>query len=122
MDHEVPLQGVAGAASVTGWIDGTYAALDKAEGTNPGRVTARRLNRSEYKNTVRDLLGVVPAADDFPVDESGYGFDNIGDVLSISPLRTENYLKAAREAARAAIVVPQETVPSTVEHYTVSFR
>jgi mono/diheme cytochrome c family protein len=106
-------------ASVTRWIDGTYAAVDKSEGPNPGRVTARRLNRNEYKNTLRDLVGVVPpAADDFPADESGYGFDNIGDVLSVSPLRTEKYLKAAREAARGAIVVPQESVPSTVEHYT----
>lgn len=104
---------------VTGWIDKTYSEIDKAAGPNAGRVTARRLNRSEYKNTLRDLLGVVPGtADDFPADESGYGFDNIGDVLSMSPLRTEKYLKAAREAARTAIVVPQGSVPSTVEHYT----
>lgn len=107
------------AASVVRWVDATYAAIDKAAGPNPGRVTARRLNRGEYSNTVRDLLGVVPASvDDFPADESGYGFDNIGDVLSMSPLRVEKYLKAAREAARMAIVVPQESTPSTVEHYT----
>lgn len=107
------------SASVVQWIEKTYVAMDKAEGPNPGRVTARRLNRAEYKNTVRDLLGVIPdTADDFPVDESGYGFDNIGDALSISPLRTEKYLKAAREAARAVIVLPQENVASTVEHYT----
>jgi len=52
----------------------------------PGRVTARRLNRTEYNNTIRDLLGVtIRAADEFPIDDSGYGFDNIGDVLSLSP-------------------------------------
>ena len=51
----------------------------------PGRVTARRLNRAEYNNTIRDLLGVsLRPADEFPVDDSGYGFDNNGDVLSLS--------------------------------------
>ena len=55
--------------------------------TNVGRVTLRRLNRVEYNNTIRDLVGVdfKPAAD-FPADDVGYGFDNIGDVLSMSPL------------------------------------
>jgi Protein of unknown function (DUF1587)/Planctomycete cytochrome C len=112
----------APAAQVEGavrWIESEYARMDKAAGPNPGRVTARRLNRNEYNNTIRDLVGVtIRPADDFPVDQSGYGFDNIGDVLSMSPVLTEKYLKAAREVARAAIVVPQETVPSTVQHHT----
>ena len=74
----------------------------------PGRVTARRLNRAEYNNTVRDLLGVeLRPADDFPQDDSGYGFDNIGDVLSLSPALMEKYLTAggprrARGRVRAA--------------------
>ena len=59
--------------------------LDKPNG-DPGRVTAHRLNRVEYNDTVRDLLGVsLHPADEFPLDDAGYGFDNIGDVLSVSP-------------------------------------
>jgi PAS domain-containing protein len=62
------------------------------------------LNRVEYNNTIRDLLGVsLRPADEFPVDDSGYGFDNIGDVLSISPLLMEKYLRAAQTVSRAAI-------------------
>jgi len=69
-----------------------------------GRVTARRLNRAEYNNTVRDLLSVaLRPADEFPVDDSGYGFDNIGDVLSLSPMLMEKYMSTARKIARAAV-------------------
>jgi hypothetical protein len=58
-----------------------------------GRVTIRRLNRVEYNNTIRDLIGVdfKPSAD-FPNDDVGHGFDNIGDVLSVTPLLLEKYL------------------------------
>jgi hypothetical protein len=67
-------------------------------------VTARRLNRAEYDNTVRDLLGVdLRPAQDFPVDDSGYGFDTIGDVLSLSPVLMEKYLRAADRLVRAAL-------------------
>ena len=67
-------------------------------------MTARRLNRAEYNNTIRDLLGVtLRPADEFPVDDSGYGFDNIGDVLSLSPMLMEKYMNAARVVARAAV-------------------
>jgi hypothetical protein len=78
--------------------------------TDPGHVTARRLNRAEYESTVRDLLSVdIPdLASDFPSDDVGYGFDNIGDVLSTSPLHIEKYLRAARKAVRAAIVAPED--------------
>ena len=63
---------------------------------DPGRVTARRLNRNEYSNTIRDLLGVdFRAEKNFPTDDSGNGFDNIGDVLTISPVLMEKYLSAA---------------------------
>ena len=71
---------------------------------DPGRVTARRLNRAEYNNTVRDLLGIhLKPADEFPVDDAGYGFDNIGDVLTISPLLMEKYLSSARKLSRIAV-------------------
>jgi cytochrome c553 len=112
----------AQVAAVASFIEGEYARLDRAEGPNPGRVTARRLNRYEYNATVRDLLGVdfKPAAD-FPADDSGYGFDNIGDVLSLSPVLMEKYLKAAEKIARAVIVAGEtaagEAKP-TVDRYS----
>jgi mono/diheme cytochrome c family protein len=83
---------------VTGWIDTQLAALDCGRERDPGRVTLRRLNRAEYNNTVRDLLGITfKPADDFPSDDVGYGFDNIGDVLSLPPLLLEKYLAAAEK-------------------------
>ena len=68
------------------------------------RVTAHRLNRAEYNNTIRDLLGLtLRPAGDFPLDDAGYGFDNIGDVLSVSPLLMEKYLTAARQISHTAV-------------------
>jgi hypothetical protein len=73
---------------------------------DPGRVTIHRLNRAEYANTVHDLLGVeFQGTDDFPNDDVGYGFDNISDVLSMSPLLMEKYLNAAEQVAEKAIVL-----------------
>ena len=82
---------------------------------NVGRVTVRRLNRAEYNNTIRDLVGVdfQPAAD-FPSDDVGYGFDNIGDVLSTSPLLFERYLAAAESVLQKAIVVPETVEPKDI--------
>ncbi|HLK14504.1 MAG TPA: DUF1592 domain-containing protein [Fimbriimonadaceae bacterium] len=75
---------------------------------NPGRVTLRRLNRAEYNNTIRDLTGLdIHPADDFPSDDVGYGFDNIGDVLSLSPLLMEKYIAAAEKVGDALIQVPR---------------
>ena len=74
---------------------------------DPGRVTVRRLNRAEYNNVIRDLMRVdFKPAKDFPPDDSGYGFDNIGDVLSVSTLLLEKYLSAAEKIAEHAIAVP----------------
>jgi hypothetical protein len=74
--------------------------------SSPGRVTLRRLNRAEYNNTIRDLVEIdFRPADDFPSDDVGYGFDNIGDVLSLSPLLMEKYLDAAEQIAQRAVVV-----------------
>ena len=85
-------------ASVTKWLEDEFAREDAAMKPDPGRVTARRLNRYEYNNTVRDLLAVdFRPADDFPTDDFGYGFDNIGDVLTLSPTLMEKYLTAARK-------------------------
>jgi mono/diheme cytochrome c family protein len=76
---------------------------------DPGRVTLRRLNREEYNNTIRDLVGVdFRPADDFPSDDVGYGFDNIGDVLSLPPLLMEKYLAAAESIVDQAILSGDE--------------
>ncbi|HYR42865.1 MAG TPA: DUF1587 domain-containing protein, partial [Terriglobia bacterium] len=64
---------------------------------DPGRVTVRRLNRIEYRNTIRDLMGVeFDVENEFPPDDTGYGFDNIGDVLTVSPILLEKYFEAAK--------------------------
>jgi hypothetical protein len=89
------------------WIDTQTAQVDCTKGRDPGRVTLRRLNRAEYKNTIRDLVGIdFKPADDFPADDVGYGFDNIGDVLSLSPLLMEKYLAAAEKIAEEAFKNP----------------
>ncbi len=93
---------------MTGWIDGSFTKAD-CELHDPGRVTLRRLNREEYNNTVRDLFGVdIRPADSFPTDDVGYGFDNIGDVLSLSPLLMEKYLNAAEKVVQSAILTPED--------------
>jgi hypothetical protein len=80
---------------ITQWIDQTLYKVDP-DNPDPGHVTLRRLNRSEYNNTIRDLLGIdFKPAKDFPADDTGYGFDNIGDVLSLSPLLMNQYFAAA---------------------------
>jgi len=91
------------------WLYHTLFYVDCEKNPNPGRVTVRRLNRTEYNNTIRDLVGVdFQPADDFPSDDVGYGFDNIGDVLSISPLLMEKYLDAAEQIASKALAAPEE--------------
>jgi len=77
------------------------------EGPDPGRVTVHRLNRNEYNNTVRDLLGTQQTpADAFPADDFGLGFDNIADVLSTSPLQAELYERAADGLITEAMQLP----------------
>ncbi len=86
------------------WIDLVVFATDP-DHPDPGRVTLRRLNRTEYNNTIRDLVGVAfePGAD-FPADDTGYGFDNIGDALSLPPVLFERYLAAAEKVMSTAIL------------------
>lgn len=84
---------------------------------DPGIVTVRRLNRTEYRNTIRDLMGVeYDTISNFPSDDTGYGFDNIADVLTISPLLLEKYISAAKEIVAKAVpvvsgVAPRRTIP-----------
>ncbi len=102
------------ARFVEGWFAEQFGRIDAKIKPDPGRVTARRLNRGEYNRTVSDLLGIdIHPANDFPPDDTGYGFDTIGDVLSVSPVLMERYLRAADKLASAAIVagpVPAPTV------------
>jgi hypothetical protein len=91
--------------AIAGWIRKLPGMASGATApASAGRVTARRLNRVEYNNTIRDLLGVAARpADEFPVDDSGYGFDNNGDVLSVSPMLMEKYMQAAEKISRLAV-------------------
>jgi mono/diheme cytochrome c family protein len=81
-----------------------FAVADKNAKPDPGRVTVRRLNRVEYDNTIRDLVGIdFQPSEDFPSDDIGHGFDNIGDVLTLSPVLMERYLAAADSIMTRAI-------------------
>jgi len=91
------------------WLDAKLAKLSQpSDQRDPGRVTIRRLNRVEYNNTIRDLVGIdFHGADDFPSDDVGYGFDNIGDVLSMAPILMEKYLDAAERIIAKAFQAPE---------------
>ncbi len=105
---------------VVEWLDHQLFFVDCQTAHDPGRITLNRLNRTEYNNTVRDLLGVEfqPAAN-FPSDDVGYGFDNIGDVLSVPPLLIEKYLDAAEAIASQAIPLKH---PSHSERFVVGHK
>jgi mono/diheme cytochrome c family protein len=89
---------------------GEWAAGLQAPGLQSAKapaVTVHRLNRTEYNNTVRDLLGVYGhPADEFPVDDAGFGFDNNGDVLTLSPMLMEKYMATAEKLSRLAVFGP----------------
>jgi hypothetical protein len=97
------------------WIK--YSAFDiDPENPDPGRVTLRRLNRAEYHNTIRDLLGVdFDTQSAFPPDDTGYGFDTIGDVLTMSPMLLEKYMTAAEKVVAEAVpMAPKVVAKKTV--------
>jgi hypothetical protein len=101
------------------WIKLQAFSLDPAH-PDPGRVTLRRLNRAEYRNTVLELTGVkFDTLAEFPADDTGQGFDNIGDVLTISPMLLERYLDAAQTIVSDAVptqprIVAVQTLPGTL--------
>lgn len=98
------------------FIDTAMNDIDCSGPPIAGHVTLRRLTRYEYRNTVRDLVGVdYEPASTFPADEVGYGFDNIGDVLSLPPLLLEKYLLAAEEVSQKAILTAPPTPKSIAE-------
>jgi hypothetical protein len=93
---------------VTTFLAGELGRVECGSNQDPGRVTIRRLNRAEYNNTIRDLVGVkFRPAKDFPADDVGYGFDNIGDVLSLPTLLMEKYLAAADQVVKVAFQSPE---------------
>jgi mono/diheme cytochrome c family protein len=101
--------------AVSAWIEQEFARLERVTPPDPGRITARRLNRTEYSNSVRDLFGIdVRPADDFPQDDAGYGFDNIADVLSLSPVLLEKYMGAAEKVVRTAMFGYEPQAPTLV--------
>ncbi len=104
--ESTPLAG-ADRKHVVEWIRSTLNDIDCGKNPNPGSVTLRRLNRFEYRNTIQDLFQIDydPSAG-FPGDDVGYGFDNIGDVLTLPPLLMEKYVRAAEEIAGQVILAP----------------
>lgn len=93
--------------ALVAWIDDTVFWFDPAK-IDPGHVTSRRLNRTEYNNTVRDLLQLdLRPANSFPPDDTGYGYDNIGDVLSLSPMLMEKYIRTAAMLTDKALDVSE---------------
>ena len=106
---EMPPPGIPGpspeaTATLIRVVESGLAKADQNQKPDPGRTVAHRLNRNEYSNTIRDLLGVdFRATEEFPADDSGYGFDNIGDVLTVSPTLMQKYLSAAEQIASRAV-------------------
>ena len=85
---------------------------------NPGRPALHRLNRTEYANAIRDLLGLeIDATELLPPDDSTHGFDNIADVLGVSPELLESYVVAGRKISRLALGNPA-TAPVAVVYRT----
>jgi hypothetical protein len=96
---------------VSSWVKTQVFGIDP-KNIDPGRVTMRRLNRIEYRNTIRDLMGVdYDTGVEFPPDDTGYGFDNIGDVLTLSPMLMEKYIAAADNIVARAVPTVSRVVP-----------
>ncbi len=93
-----PQPGADAVKPVLAWLEAFSERMEHASRLD--RVTMRRLNRTEYNNTVRDLLGVnFKPGDDFPADVPGHGFDNVASVLSVSPVLIEKYLAASEKVS-----------------------
>ena len=102
----------ADSETVVAALQDALLQFDCSKVARPGHPTIRRLNRAEYNNTVRDLFGVsVTPADDFPSDDVGDGFDNIGGVLSVSPLLLEKYLAAAEQVTAEVLDTTDYSIP-----------
>jgi mono/diheme cytochrome c family protein len=108
-------------AALDGFVTYLETSIDRAAAArpSPGRPAVRRLNRTEYSNAIRDLVAVeIDAGALLPADDSRYGFDNVGDVLTLSPLLAERYLAVARHVRRLAL--GDAVIRPAIEQYTVS--
>src|SRR5215468_9075794 len=109
-----PHPGLEDRKKLEEWIKYEAFGIDR-KNPDPGRVTVRRLNRTEYRNTIRDLMGVEYDTDqEFPPDDSGYGFDNIADVLTISPMLLEKYVDAAKTIVAKSVPTTKAMVAETI--------
>ena len=114
----MPAPEAAARGEFAAWLEGQLDRTAKAN-PNPGAPTIHRLNRAEYTNAIRDLLGLdLASSADLPPDNSGYGFDNIGDVLSTSPMHMEKYMSMARRVSRLAVGTVKAT--PAVEKFTAT--
>jgi hypothetical protein len=112
-----PRPGDAELKPVLAWLEAFVERQDRELSAGPGRVVIRRLNRAEYNNSVRDLLGVdFRPADDFPPDVPGHGFDTVGGTLTVSPALVEKYLSAAEKVARTAVFGAEPMRPERTAH------
>ncbi len=103
--EDSPQPSIDERAELRKWLDYVLHTLRCSARINPGAASLRRLNRTEYRNTIRDFTGVdYEPANQFPGDDVGYGFDNIGDVLSLPPILLEKYIAAAEQISAKAIV------------------
>jgi hypothetical protein len=110
-----PQPDAAAVKPVLAWLEAFGERMERESRLD--RVTLRRLNRTEYDNTIRDLLGVdFRPGDDFPADVPGHGFDNLGSVLSVSPVLVEKYLASAEKVARTALFGVAPMKPERVAH------
>jgi hypothetical protein len=119
----MPPQGMPSPDKAThdAFISFLVGELDRAAAArpDPGRAILRRLNRTEYANAIRDLLDLdINVSALLPVDNSSYGFDNIGDVLGVSPVLMERYLTAARRISAVAVGDAAE-IPVIADTYRV---
>ena len=102
-------------AGFSKWLESSLDA-EAAAHPNPGRPAIHRLNRAEYSNAIRDIFALdTNPGSLLPVDDSGYGFDNIGDVLSVSPALLDRYLVVAKRVAR--LVVGDPTIKPVEEAF-----
>jgi catechol 2,3-dioxygenase-like lactoylglutathione lyase family enzyme len=115
----MPQPDVTGRTALVSYLE---TALDRhaAANPNPGRPALHRLNRVEYQNVIRDLLALeVDAASLLPADDSSFGFDNVADVLGVSPVLLERYIAAAEKIS--AMAVGDSSIPPTDKTHRVRF-
>lgn len=108
----------ADKAAVIAWIQKEEFKYDPLK-PDPGKVVIRRLNREEFNNTVNDLFDIkINLKEEFPADDTGFGFDNIGSVLTTSPLLTEKYINASEKILER--LFPNENPESSKKNIPLS--